>query len=160
MKEKGPSADSELQLVIFRLGSEEFGVEITKVKEIIRMQEITRVPKAPPFLEGVINLRGKIIPVVDLRKRLGWQAADLDHKARIIVLENQRDLIGFIVDAVTEVLRVPEQTSELPGTLATNVNQRLITAIGIVGDRLIILLDMDHLLSIGEKKALQETVSA
>ena len=160
MAEQESANSSELQLVIFRLGAEEFGVEITRVKEIIRMQEITRVPRAPHFLEGVINLRGKIIPVIDLRKRLGWKAADLDHKARIIVIENRGSLTGFIVDAVTEVLRVPEQTSELPRSLTTDVNQRFITAIGIVGERLIILLDMDHILSLDERQAVQETVSA
>ncbi|HHM24046.1 MAG TPA: purine-binding chemotaxis protein CheW [Bacteroidetes bacterium] len=158
MKEKSSESNEGMQLVIFRVGEEEFGVEITKVKEIIRLQEITRVPKAPPFVEGVINLRGRIVPVIDLRKRLGWQAKEPDKKARIIVAENHGHLTGLIVDAVTEVLRVPEKTAEFPSTLSTGVNRRFIRAIGILGERLIIMLDMDHVLNLEEEHQLAASV--
>ncbi len=160
LEDKQQTADSILQLIIFRLGNEEFGVEITRVKEIIRMQEITHVPKAPSFLEGVINLRGKIIPIVDLRTRLGWKPRERDAKTRIIVVESGGHPAGFIVDAVTEVLRIPEKTTELPSTLSTDVNRNFITAIGIVEDRLILLLDLDKVLSLTEKEQLKETVKA
>lgn len=101
-----------LQLVTFRLGEEEFGVKILVVNEIIRLVQITQVPNAPAFIEGVINLRGKVLPVVGLRKRFHMPEMPLDSQSRIIVMELNQNVVGFLVDAVSEVLRIPESTVE------------------------------------------------
>jgi len=148
--------DEILQLVSFRIGNEEFGVEIIKVKEIIRMVEITRVPGAPSFIEGVINLRGKVIPVIDFRKRLGMEPRDWDSKTRIIVVEVNHHVIGFIVDAVTEVMRIPLSTTDLPSSLNTEVNRKFIRSIGILDKRLLILLDLEQMLDLKEKEVLEK----
>ncbi len=148
--------DQILQLVSFRIGNEEFGVEIIKVKEIIRMVEITRVPRAPDFIEGVINLRGKVIPVIDFRKRLELEPREWDNKTRIIVVEVNHHVIGFIVDAVTEVMRIPLSTTDLPSSLNTEVSRKFIRSIGILDKRLLILLDLEKLLDLKEKEVLEQ----
>ncbi|SMP76787.1 purine-binding chemotaxis protein CheW [Desulfonatronum zhilinae] len=150
-------AGSELlQLVTFHIGDEEFGVEILKVQEIIRMMSITRVPKAPDFVEGVINLRGKVIPIVDLRKRFGMAAQDHDKNTRIIVLEINAVIIGFVVDSVSEVLRIPANTVEPPPTIISGIESEYISGVGKLADRLLILLDLDRLLSKGEQNLLTD----
>ncbi|WP_031388746.1 chemotaxis protein CheW [Desulfonatronum thiodismutans] len=143
-----------LQLVTFNIGDEEFGVEILKVQEIIRMMGITRVPKAPDFVEGVINLRGKVIPIIDLRKRFGMASQDHDKNTRIIVLEINAVIIGFVVDSVSEVLRIPANTVEPPPAIISGIESEYIRGVGKLADRLLILLDMDSLLSKGEQSML------
>lgn len=106
--------DELLQLVTFSIGEEEFGVNILKVQEIIRTMEITKVPRAPEFVEGVINLRGKVIPIIDLRRRFGLVPKAHDKNTRIIVIEINNIIVGFVVDAVSEVLRIPASTVEPP----------------------------------------------
>src|SRR5512140_873748 len=101
------SVDSLLQLVSFSIGEEEFGVDILKVQEINRMVEVTRVPNAPEYVDGVINLRGKVIPIIDLRRRFGMERKGKDKNTRIIVVELSGKILGFVVDAVSEVLRIP-----------------------------------------------------
>jgi purine-binding chemotaxis protein CheW len=157
-EKKEQSANPLLQLVIFKIGEEEFGVEITRVKEIIRLQPITRIPRTPDFLEGVINLRGKIIPVVDLRRRLGLPPKEPDKKTRIIVIEEEDRMVGFLVDAVTEVLRIPDQTTELPPNLKTGIDRSFITSIGILDKRLIILLDLNKVFTLEEEEQLEQVV--
>lgn len=115
MPEEAKRQDAQLmQLVTFSIGEEEFGVDILRVQEIIRMMDITKVPKAPDFVEGVINLRGNVIPIIDLRKRFGMDARERDKNTRIIVIEINNMIVGFIVDAVSEVLRIPADTVEPP----------------------------------------------
>ena len=98
-----------MQLVSFKLGSEEFGIDILKVQEINRIVEITHVPKSPDFVEGIINLRGKVIPIIDLRKKFGLEQKEYTKNTRIIVIELEGGRItGFIVDSVSEVLRIPK----------------------------------------------------
>jgi len=143
-----------LQLVTFHIGDEEFGVEILKVQEIIRMMGITRVPKAPEFVEGVINLRGKVIPIIDLRKRFGMAAQDHDKHTRIIVIEVNSVIVGFVVDSVSEVLRVPSSTVEPPPAIISGIESEYISGVGKLADRLLILLDLDRLLSKGEQNLL------
>ncbi len=143
-----------LQLVTFHIGDEEFGVEILKVQEIIRMMGITRVPKAPDFVEGVINLRGKVIPIIDLRKRFGMAAQDHDKHTRIIVIEINSVIIGFVVDSVSEVLRIPANTVEPPPPIISGIESEYISGVGKLADRLLILLDLDRLLSKGEQSML------
>lgn len=142
------SKDAELlQLVTFSVGGEEFGVEILQVQEIIRMLEITKVPKAPSFVEGVINLRGKVIPIIDLRKRFGLEPRGRDKNTRIIVIEIHTMVVGFIVDSVSEVLRLPASTVEPPPPVVAGLDSDYISAVGKLEDRLLILLDLQRLLS-------------
>ncbi|MBT8763168.1 purine-binding chemotaxis protein CheW [Desulfohalobiaceae bacterium Ax17] len=145
-----------LQLVTFNIGDEEFGVEILKVQEIIRMLEITRVPKAPDFVEGVINLRGKVIPIIDLRKRFGMDSKVHDKNTRIIVIEINNMIVGFIVDSVSEVLRIPADTVEPPPPVVAGLDSEYISGVGKLDDRLLILLDLDRLLSREEKDVLSQ----
>ncbi|SDB17656.1 purine-binding chemotaxis protein CheW [Desulfonatronum thiosulfatophilum] len=143
-----------LQLVTFNIGDEEFGVEILKVQEIIRMMGITRVPKAPDFVEGVINLRGKVIPIIDLRKRFGMATQEHDKHTRIIVIEISKVIVGFVVDSVSEVLRIPANTVEPPPPIISGIESEYISGVGKLADRLLILLDLDRLLSKGEQSML------
>ncbi|MFO7818425.1 MAG: chemotaxis protein CheW [Thermodesulfobacteriota bacterium] len=145
-----------LQLVTFSIGEEEFGVEILKVQEINRMMEITRVPKAPDFVEGVINLRGRVIPVIDLRKRFGLQSRVHDKDTRIIVIEINKMIVGFVVDAVSEVLRIPADTVEPPPPVVAGLDSEYISGVGKLEDRLLILLDLDSLLTRQEKSQLSQ----
>jgi purine-binding chemotaxis protein CheW len=144
-----------LQLVTFKLGSEEFAVDILKVQEINKMMNITKIPNAPAFIEGVINLRGKIIPIVDLRKRLGFKDQDYDKSTRIIVVELEGLVLGFIVDSVSEVLRIPENTIEPPPTMIAGIESEYIEGVGKVDDRLLILLELKKIFSSPERKDIE-----
>jgi purine-binding chemotaxis protein CheW len=157
MSEEKKRQDAELlQLVTFSIGDEEFGVEILKVQEIIRMLEITKVPRAPEFVEGVINLRGKVIPILDLRKRFGLAARDHDKHTRIIVIEINSMIVGFIVDSVSEVLRIPADTVEPPPPVVSGLDSEYISGVGKLEDRLLIMLDLDRLLSNEEQDVLSQ----
>lgn len=143
-----------LQLVTFNIGPEEFGVDILKVQEIIRMMEITQVPRAPSFVEGVINLRGKVIPIVDLRRRFGMQARGRDTQTRIVVVELRTMVVGFIVDTVSEVLRIQAKTVEPPPPVVAGIDSEYISGVGKLEDRLLILIDLDRLLTREEVSSL------
>lgn len=147
----GPSQkrqdDELLQLVTFSIGEEEFGVNILKVQEINRTMEITKVPRSPEFVEGVINLRGKVIPIIDLRRRFGLSSKPEDKDTRIIVIEINSVIVGFVVDAVSEVLRIPASTVEPPPPVVAGVESDYISGVGQLKDRLLIMLDLDRLLS-------------
>jgi len=147
--------DEILQLVSFKIGSEEFGVDILKVQEINRMLQITKVPNTPDFIEGVINLRGRVIPVIDLRVKLNMTKKEHDKQTRIIVVELEDKTVGFLVDEVSEVLRIPKSITEAPPELVANVNSEYITAVGKLEDRLIILLDLEKALTLQEKSELE-----
>jgi len=144
-----------LQLVTFKLGSEEFGVDILKVQEIIKMMNVTRIPNSPAFIEGVINLRGKIIPIVDLRKRLGFKDQEFDKSTRIIVVELDGLVLGFIVDSVSEVLRIPEDTIEPPPSMVAGIESEYIEGVGKLDDRLLILLELKKIFTSPEKKDIE-----
>lgn len=139
--------DELLQLVTFSIGEEEFGVNILKVQEINRTMEITKVPRSPEFVEGVINLRGKVIPIIDLRRRFGLSSKPEDKDTRIIVIEINSVIVGFVVDAVSEVLRIPASTVEPPPPVVAGVESDYISGVGQLKDRLLIMLDLDKLLS-------------
>jgi purine-binding chemotaxis protein CheW len=145
-----------LQLVTFSIGGEEFGVEILTVHEIIRSMEITKVPNAPHFVEGVINLRGKVIPIVDLRRRFSLESRKHDKDTRIIVIEIKNMIIGFVVDSVSEVLRIPSSTVEPPPPVVAGIESEYISGVGKLEDKLLILLDLDKLLSGHEQEMLGE----
>lgn len=144
-----------LQLVSFKIGTEEFGVNILKVQEINRMLQITNVPNTPNFIEGVINLRGRVIPVIDLRVKFNMPKKEHDKQTRIIVVELEDKTVGFLVDEVSEVLRIPKSITEAPPELVSNVNSDYITAVGKLDDRLIILLDLEKALTLQEKAELE-----
>ena len=146
--------DELLQLVTFSIGEEEFGVDILKVQEIIRTMEITKVPRAQDFVEGVINLRGKVIPIIDLRRRFGLDSKPHDKHTRIIVIEINNMIVGFVVDSVSEVLRIPAGTVEPPPPVVAGVESEYISGVGKLQDRLLILLDLDKLLSGEDMEAL------
>ncbi len=135
-----------LQLVTFSLGSEEYAVDILKVQEINRMKEITRIPNAPSYVEGVINLRGKVMPVIDLRKKFGLESQENDAQSRIMIIDVQGMTIGLVVDAVSEVLRIPSDIVDPTPPVASEAGTEFITGIAKLEDRLIILLDMDRLI--------------
>jgi len=157
MSEKLKKKDVELlQLVTFSIGGEEFGVDILKVQEIIRMLDITRVPKAPDFVEGVINLRGKVIPIIDLRKRFGLASKGHDKNTRIIVIDINDMIVGYIVDSVSEVLRIPADTVEPPPPVVAGLDSEYISGVGKLDDRLLIFLDLDRLLSQEERDVLSQ----
>lgn len=140
------TVDELLQLVSFSIGDEEFAVDVLNVQEINRMLEVTRVPNAPGYIDGVINLRGKVIPVVDLRHRFGMERRPHDKHTRIIVVELSGRVVGFVVDAVREVLRIPRSVTEPPPKLVGAGRAEYITAVGKLDDRLLILLDLEKVL--------------
>jgi purine-binding chemotaxis protein CheW len=144
-----------LQLVTFNIVGEEFGIDILKVQEIIRTMEITKVPRSPDFVEGVINLRGKVIPIIDLRKKFCLEAREHDKQTRIIVVDMLEMIVGFIVDSVSEVLRIPSSTVEPPPAVVAGSKSEFIRGVGKLEDRLLILIDLDKLLSIEEHQSLQ-----
>ncbi len=156
MNTSSQSNETIYQLVSFVVENEEFGVDILKVQEIIRTVEITRVPKSPEFVEGVINLRGRIVPVIDLRKRFGISKKERDNETRIIVVELTDKVVGFLVDKVKEVIRVEKSIIEPPPDLTTSVNANYITGVAKLQDRLLILLDLDKVLSSNEQEHLTE----
>ena len=138
--------DNELlQLVTFKLDVEEFGIDILRVQEIIRIMSITKVPNSPEFIEGVINLRGRVIPVINLRKRLLLPTIEKDNKTRVIVVELSDKTVGFIVDEVNEVLRIPKSITEPPPEMTAGIDSDYITSVGKLEDRLLILLDIEKL---------------
>ncbi len=146
-KKDAAHTPDEIQLVTFRIGEEEFGVDILVVQEIIRLLQITLVPRAPVFIEGVINLRGKVIPVINMRTRFNKPPVEHDDSTRIIVVHLGQKIIGFLVDAVSEVLRIPATTIEPPPPVVAGIGSEYIKGVGKLKDRLLILLDMDSLLS-------------
>src|SRR5271156_4215849 len=139
----------ELHIVGFKVGRETYGVPITSLHEIVRVPEITAVPDAPDYLEGVINLRGKIVSVMDLRKRFGEKQATLRKQNRILVVEHGGRLAGLIVDSATEVLKIPAEAVEAPPAVFQEGGLNCVTGLGKVGGRLVVLLDMSKLLAPG-----------
>ncbi|GAC1544779.1 MAG: chemotaxis protein CheW [Candidatus Velthaea sp.] len=143
-----------LQVVSFALGSEEYGVDIAQVQEINRMVAITHVPRAPHFMEGVINLRGQLIPIIDLRTRFGMPRAEHTKNTRIVVTEIGSKRVGMVVDSVSEVLRIPvDQIEDAPDMIAA-VETEYIRGVGKIADRLIIMLDLARIISGAEKRDL------
>lgn len=136
--------DAERQLVVFDLAGEIYGVNIETVREIIRMQAVTFVPDAPDFVEGVINLRGRVIPVIDLRRRFGLTVTEETSDSRVLVVDSEGEDLGVIVDAVTEVQRIAEDSIEPVSSLVSTEQSDYIVGITKVGEQLIILLDLDR----------------
>ena len=140
----------ETHIVGFRVGRETYGVPITALHEIVRVPEITAVPDAHDYLEGVINLRGKIVSVVDLRKRFGQRSTELDRRSRILVVEHGGRLVGMIVDSASEVLKIPESEIESAPAMMQEGGLDCVTGLGKYQGRLIILLDIGKILAARE----------
>lgn len=152
--------EAERQLVVFDLAGEAYGVNIGTVREIIRMQAVTHVPETPEYVEGVINLRGRVIPVVDLRRRFGLAASEHTAESRIVVVDIAGNDIGVIVDAVTEVLRVAGSSIEAASALIASEDSYYMDGIAKIGDRLLILLDLDRVLQAGDEVVARATAAA
>jgi purine-binding chemotaxis protein CheW len=137
---------AEIQLVVFDLAGERFGTEIERVQEIIRLQEVTQVPRAPEFVEGVINLRGRIVPVVNLRRRFGFPEAEATRAGRIVVVAAARSTIGMVADAVAEVARVSRASIEPPAPIVSTMNNEFVRGVCKRPDDLIVVLDLERVL--------------
>lgn len=139
----------ELQLVAFSLAGEEYAVDILYVQEINRLLNITRVPKAPYYIEGVINLRGNVVPVIDLRKRFSLPPREITDRTRIIIIKIREITVGIIVDSVLEVLRIPSSAVEPPPGLTGAVDQEFLHGVGKLNERLLILLNLEKVIDMG-----------
>lgn len=151
--------DNNSQFVIFKLENEEFGVEITDVREIIKPQQILKVPNAPSYIEGIINLRGRVHPVFNLRKKFHLENTDFDEMTKIVVVSVNEISVGFIVDDVSEILRIEEQNMEIPPNMIIGQHIKYIKSVGKIGDRMIIILDLGLILSEEEEKEIRELVN-
>jgi purine-binding chemotaxis protein CheW len=146
----------ELHIIGFRVGRETFGVPIRLVHEIVRVPEITSVPDSPGYVEGVINLRGKIVSVVDLRKRFGEKTITTNKKNRILVTEVEGKMVGLIVDAASEVIKIPETEVDLPPSVFEEGELNYVTGVGKLNGRLVIMIDLSKILQKGELRRLEE----
>lgn len=143
------------QLVVFRIGKEFYGIGIEVVHEIIKVPDITTMPDAPDFFEGVINLRGKIIPVIDLRKRLRLKKSEKNRSSRILITENQDRLVGLLVDSVTEVLKLNPEAIEEPPQMISAIGIEYITGVAKITGRLVTLMDLAKVLSVEDMKKVE-----
>jgi purine-binding chemotaxis protein CheW len=141
---------TEVKLIIFKLGREEYGMDILRVQEIKRMMGITRVPSTPSFIKGVINLRGSVLPVIDLRNRLGLAENELTEAARIIVVLVNDGIVGFIVDEVVEVTTINTQDVEAAQTLSSGLSAEFISGIAKADSRLFIMLNPDVIVNVAQ----------
>jgi purine-binding chemotaxis protein CheW len=150
---KVENANSELiQLVSFNLDQEEYGVDVLKVREIIRMPNVTRVPNTPHYVEGVINLRGKVIPIISMRKKFSLCDIDIDKQTRIMVMDMEGELMGFIVDSVSEVIRISEaEIQPPPPVVQGGIDQVCLSGVINRADRLLVLLELEKLFSEEER---------
>src|SRR5213080_4982282 len=148
----GTEAARDVHIVGFQVGRETYGVPITSLHEIVRVPEITAVPEAPEYVEGVINLRGKIVSIVDLRKRFGEKQITQNEKNRILVVEVENKMVGLIVDAASEVLRMSSEDVDNPPNVFEEGELNYVTGVGKLKDRLIILVELNKVLQKGELK--------
>jgi len=153
-KLKGEEYGGELiQLVSFNLEKEEYGINVLMVREIIRMLNITRVPNTPQYVEGVINLRGKVIPIISLRKKFDLMEAEHDKRTRIMVMEVVGELMGFIVDEVSEVIRISEKEIQPPPpVVSSGIEQECMAGVINQAERLLVLLDLEKMFTADEKR--------
>ena len=158
MMRRDQEAVAEVQLVAFQLEKEEFALNIHQVHEVLKMVPVTPLPQSAHFIEGVINLRGEVIPVVDLRKRFELPLKERNGQTRIINVEIEEHKVGLIVDFVTEVLRLPSTAIQPPPRRVAGTQNDLIRGIGKVEDRLLIILNLTKILTMEERIALKEVV--
>ena len=142
------------QFISFSVGEEEYGLELLRVKEVIRVREITWLPKAPSFVKGIINLRGDVIPIIDLRDKFGLESKEATSMTRVIVVEVEGRLMGMVVDSASQVVRIPADQIDPPPPVLGGFSQEFITGVGKLDDKLIILLNIDAVLTVEERHAL------
>jgi purine-binding chemotaxis protein CheW len=153
MKDRKGTGDLK-QFISFSIGEEEYGLELLRVKEVIRIREITWLPKAPSFVKGIINLRGDVIPIIDLRDKFGLEAKEATAMTRVIVVEVEGRMIGMVVDSASQVVRIPADQIDPPPPMLGGFSQEFITGVGKLEDKLIILLNTDAILTMEEMNAL------
>lgn len=148
-------SDELIQLVSFMLADEEYGVEVLKVREIIRMPTITKMPNVPQHVEGIINLRGKVIPIISMRRRFGLMENENNSHTRIIIMDVVGSLTGFIVDSVSEVIRIHGSEIQPPPSMAlsSGIGQEFITGVYNRAERLLVIMDVDLMFSEGERES-------
>ncbi|AOY75910.1 chemotaxis protein CheW [Clostridium formicaceticum] len=146
---------AERQYVIFKLCGEEYGVAIQHVQEITEYKQATSVPNVPDFIEGIINLRGNITPIVSLKKKFNLQEKEIKESNRIIIINLMDKQVGFIVDDASQVLTMDEKQIENPPELLTGIERQYIIGIGKVDEKIIILLDLEKILTEKEKQEIQ-----
>lgn len=145
--------ENEIQLVAFKLGREEYGVSILQVQEIKRMTDITRVPNTPDYIRGVMNLRGSVLPVLDLKKRLGLQANEVTDDTRIVIVKVEDLNIGLIVDAVSEVMAIDQSSIENAQSVVSGVAANYLDGVGKLDNRLLILLNLEAIIGVNQETA-------
>lgn len=144
--ETSEAAGTDEHVVIFRLADEYYALDIQAVQEIVRMQNITSIPGADHWVEGITNLRGRVVPVIDLRRRCGVPAAEHTNETRIVVVSTSNGMVGLIVDAVSEVMRIPGEQVEVPSGIVNVPENNYLRGIAKLEDRLVSLMDLDGLL--------------
>ncbi|TCO79358.1 chemotaxis protein CheW [Marinisporobacter balticus] len=147
---------AERQYVIFKLENEAYGVDIMNVKEITEHKESVKVPNTPKFVDGIINLRGDIIPIINLRKRFNLKDITINFDTRVIVITIKNRQVGFIVDEASQVLRISEENIEPAPELVAGVDKKYITGVGKLEDRIVLLLDLEYILTDDEKEKIQQ----
>jgi purine-binding chemotaxis protein CheW len=148
-----PTVDGETQLVTFKLDDQEYALDIANVVQVVRMVAITQMPEAPEIVEGVINLRGKVIPVIDIRRRFGLLAKPYDLNTQLLITRMDGRMMALIVDVVSEVLTMPASSIEAPSEIAPQMKN--LSAVGKLGDRLLLILDLDRILTFEEERRLE-----
>lgn len=147
-----------LQQVVFRLDKEEYGLDIMKVNGIERYQEVVNIPNSPEYIEGMINLRGEVLPIFSLRKKFNLRDKDVDDDTKIIVAYTNNIKVGFVVDAVREILQIDEEDVEAAPPIVTGIHRRYIRSVAKVADRMVTLIDIDLIVTDEEKISLGEVV--
>ncbi|QZY57222.1 chemotaxis protein CheW [Crassaminicella profunda] len=147
---------SEKQYVIFKLENEAYGVDIMSVKEICEYKESVKVPNTPKFVDGIINLRGDITPIISLKKRFNLQDSKVNSDTRIIVIGLKEKQVGFVVDEASQVLRISEEDIEPAPEIVAGVDKKYITGVGKLEDKIVLLLDLEYILTDHEKDEIQQ----
>jgi|SRR5690554_611180 len=152
--------ENEQQLIIFTVGSEEFGLDVLRVQEIIRYVKPTKIPHAPDHVQGVIDFRGEVIPVFNLRQRFGLPVSEQEEFQVIIVVEANGKTLGLVVDSVSDILNLPEDKIQKTPDFSSREKTRYLKAVGKLGERLILLLDLDKIINLEDQQQLEEIVAA
>ena len=154
MKDHRKGTGDLKQFISFSIGEEEYGLELLRVKEVIRIREITWLPKAPSFVKGIINLRGDVIPIIDLRDKFGLEPRETTTMTRVIVVEIEGRLMGMVVDSASQVVRIPSDQIDPPPPMLGGFSREFITGVGKLEDKLVVLLNADAVLTLEERRAL------
>ena len=156
----GADAGEMKQLIGFKVGKEEYGLELLRVKEVVRMRQITWLPKAPLCVKGIINLRGDVVPIVDLRERFGLETCEYTAMTRVIVAEVEGQPVGMVVDSASQVMRVPADQIDPPPMMMGEAARDIITGVGKIDGKLIAMIDVDRILSMDEMNEIAGSIEA